>query len=344
MSKKGAEKFLSVYWFLIVFLVAGAVIYMAALFYGSPYDIREIESEILGDRVADCLTNNGYFDGSVLSSEFKENLLDKCRLILDTEDFSDWKTNGQYYLEVNINEFEQAAPENLGASVFEFSAGNINLKNAYLIENPEKERIGREIDTIVIHFTASPDLRSAQLEFETTPKGVHYLIDRDGRIVAGDTPVDKSALHTNSRNINSRSIGIEIVNLGDMCGATTGYCSGCKAICQDAGKGEEVDGVVWEKFTDEQISSLIQLVSELVSKYDIPADRQHILGHYEIDTKTRTDPGPLFPWGEFMSGIEKTEVSESELGLGRRFYTVDASSNQYVVEILTFVGKNEKNV
>lgn len=347
MNKKGADKFLSIYWFLIIFLVSGAVVFMAALFYGSPYDVSNIESGILEYRIADCLTDKGYFDNSVLSQEFKENFLQNCHITFNTEDFSDWKTSGQYYFEVHINEFDSNAAENLGQDVFDFPAGNINLKKDYLSEHPEKERIGREIDTIVIHFTASSNLESAQAEFANTPKGIHYLIDKDGTIVPGDTPENQLALHTNNPRINARSIGIELVNLGDMCGATTGYCiwneGTCKQICQDAGNGEDVNGVFWEKFPPEQINALDNLVSELVSKYDIPADRTHILGHYEIDPSVRTDPGPLFPWTDFMSSIKKTDIESSNLGLGRKFYAVDNSNNKYIVEILAFVGKAEKN-
>ncbi|MDD5700260.1 MAG: N-acetylmuramoyl-L-alanine amidase [Candidatus Nanoarchaeia archaeon] len=347
MNKKGADKFLSIYWFLIIFLVAGAVVFMAALFYGSPYDVRKIEAGMLGDRIADCLTNKGYFDSSVLSPEFKENFLQECHLTLDTEDFSDWKTNKQYYFEVHINEFDSNAPENLGLSVLDFSAGNINLKKDFLSEHTEKERVGREIDTIVIHFTASSNLELTQAEFANTPKGIHYLIDKDGTIVRGDTPDSEPALHTNNPRINARSIGIELINLGDMCGATTGYCTWnggtCKQICQDAGNGENVSGIYWEKFPPEQITALENLVSELVSKYDIPVDREHILGHYEIDPSVRTDPGPLFPWTGFMGGIKKTVIESSNLGLGRKFYAVDNSNNKYVVEIPVFVGKADKN-
>ena len=347
MKKQGAEKFLSIYWFFIIFLVAGAVIFMAALFYGSPYNIRAIESDILTERIADCMTERGYLNEQVLAPDFKDNFLEKCHLTFDTEDFSDWASNGQYYTEIRTSRFDSNAPQNSGQKLMDLSIGNVNLKTNYLIENPERKRIGREIDAIVIHYTAGSTLEGALSEFENTHKGIHYLIDKNGDIVKGDTDDGESAIHTNSPAINARSIGIEIVNLGSACGSTEGYCKWnggtCKQICADAGNGVEVDGETWEKFTPEQIESIIQLLSELVSKYDIPVDREHILGHYQIDTKTRVDPGPLFPWEEVMNRIEKKEVEFSDLGAGKRFYSVDTSNNQYVTEILTFVGKIDKN-
>ena len=42
MNRRG-EKYLSVYWFVILAIVAGGIIAMVFVFYGKPYDIREIE-------------------------------------------------------------------------------------------------------------------------------------------------------------------------------------------------------------------------------------------------------------------------------------------------------------
>ncbi len=168
------------------------------------------------------------------------------------------------------------------------------------------------------------------------------MIDRNGEIVKGEVGEEKIAFHTNSFAINSRSIGIELVNLGDKCGATTGYCSECKSICQDVpGKGEEVGGVFWEKFTPEQMASLENLVSDIVSRYDIPVDREHIKGHFEIDPSMRTDPGPLFDWDSFMNEIVKSE--SSDFGIGREFYVLNKPNNPYIIKIISLVGKNEKN-
>ena len=51
LNKKGTDKIISVYWFTILFIVAGAIVYMAAAFYGEPYDVREIEANILINQI-----------------------------------------------------------------------------------------------------------------------------------------------------------------------------------------------------------------------------------------------------------------------------------------------------
>ena len=94
MNKKG-DKIISVYWFAILFIVAAAIDYMVVIFYGKPYDIRDVEESILINQIADCLAEGGYlkkevFDnGNFLLNE--SNFLQTCHLNFDVEDIYGWK-------------------------------------------------------------------------------------------------------------------------------------------------------------------------------------------------------------------------------------------------------------
>jgi hypothetical protein len=124
MEKKGAEATISVYWFVIIVIVAGAIIYMVSIVYGQPYDVRKAEAGILASNVADCVSEGGYLKENVLGDEsFKNNFLEVCGLNFDTENAYDWKSQGQYYAEVNFYDFETGAN-----SGFSISVGNPNLK------------------------------------------------------------------------------------------------------------------------------------------------------------------------------------------------------------------------
>jgi len=114
-DKKGTDKIISIYWFAILFIVAGAIIYIVASFYGEPYDVREIEANILINKVADCIATNGY-----LNTEKTD--LENCDLNFDVEEYHSWK-NDQYYLEVNYYEFNTT-----NKFLDTISEGNINLK------------------------------------------------------------------------------------------------------------------------------------------------------------------------------------------------------------------------
>ncbi|MBS3086724.1 hypothetical protein J4422_03415 [Candidatus Pacearchaeota archaeon] len=124
MNKTGGDKIISVYWFVILFIVAAAIVYMVFSFYGKPYDIRELEANALTNRVADCVSQTGYLREEVLIEGFNENLLEQCNLNFEVEDACGWKEQGQYYVEIEILDFN---PPN-GKKIPEISAGNSNLK------------------------------------------------------------------------------------------------------------------------------------------------------------------------------------------------------------------------
>ena len=104
MNKRGTEKMLSMYWFLILIIVAAGVFVMIYNFYHYPYDIREIEANIMINRVADCVSTAGKINSYVIeetefNQEFKENFLQICNLNFNVE--SDWEDIPQYYLLMN---------------------------------------------------------------------------------------------------------------------------------------------------------------------------------------------------------------------------------------------------
>jgi len=346
-NKKG-DKIISVYWFVILFLVAAAVVYMTVIFYGTPKDIRNAESEVLANKIAECLSEGGYLKEGILEdSSFKDNLLSKCNINFNVEDFSNWKEKTQYYLEIAINKFDSALPKNLGENIFSFNTGDINLKTDYLLKHTEKERAGREIDMIVLHYSVTPSAQRTVEVLEQRGLSIHYIVDKDGTILSSfntDSPAlvdegteaghagcvrkgEEARLYCHSNvekpnpnefeqdkkccvDVNFRSIGIEIVNMGN------------------------------EEYTPEQIIALENLVSGIVSRYDIPINRTHIVGHEEVAPGYKPDPGPLFPWEEFMANVEN---QGEEFGLGREFYAVDKTNNQYIVKVLPLIGKGEKN-
>ena len=117
-NRKGTDKIISVYWFVILFLVAGAIVYMAGVFYGKPYDVREVEANILINQIADCLSQGGGFNEKIIDAEENfllnnDNFFEVCNLNFDVENFKDWKEQKQYYVEVEG---------------FGIEKGNVNLK------------------------------------------------------------------------------------------------------------------------------------------------------------------------------------------------------------------------
>ena len=137
-----------------------------------------------------------------------------------------------------------------------------------------KNRSKNNIKFIVIHYTGMQSERACirRLTNKKSKVSAHYLITRKGSITR---MVDekKIAWHAgkskwkNLINLNSQSIGIELVNKGHQFG--------------------------YENFSKKQISNLILLCKDLVKKYKIK--KQNIVGHSDIAPLRKKDPGEKFP-------------------------------------------------
>lgn len=77
MNKRGGEKILSIWWFLCIALVAGAVVIGVALFYSMEVDVRPVEANVLAEKVLDCVNKNGFVDIEYVNNS---ELLDECDL------------------------------------------------------------------------------------------------------------------------------------------------------------------------------------------------------------------------------------------------------------------------
>ena len=124
MNKIGADKMLSVYWFIIIFIVAAAIVYMTALFYGNPYDVRSVEANLLVKQVSDCFVEENYFirGRDIESQGFSDSFLDICGIDFSVEDDYGWKDD-QFLINVEVYEF------NNKTLLFDFEKGNFNLRD-----------------------------------------------------------------------------------------------------------------------------------------------------------------------------------------------------------------------
>lgn len=131
-NKKAAEKILSIYWFIILIITVVGIYGMVMLYYGHPYDIRQLEADLLTNKVANCISNKGLVEPEVfnkpsleLSKGFQEDFLDKCNITFSVEPHKDWK-EVQYYIEINFYLYtdSQSNPQPLGS----ISKGEKTLK------------------------------------------------------------------------------------------------------------------------------------------------------------------------------------------------------------------------
>lgn len=89
----------------------------------------------------------------------------------------------------------------------------VSASQAKSVQSNSSSRNGTRIDTIVLHHTAGGNISGALSWWaDSHQASSHYIVGKQGEIVEV-IPEDKKAWHANC--VNGRSIGIEIVNMGN---------------------------------------------------------------------------------------------------------------------------------
>ncbi|MBU0958359.1 MAG: hypothetical protein KKB31_00295 [Nanoarchaeota archaeon] len=137
------DKLISIYWFAILTIVAVAVVYMVAVFYSQPYDVREVEVNLLVNKVADCLSRGGelssdlFYEGN-FNVGYKDNFLETCGITFNTE--RDW-IELQYYFLVEFFNID------LSDTGFFLEEGSLNLISSCDIQDEGKyERLAECVE------------------------------------------------------------------------------------------------------------------------------------------------------------------------------------------------------
>lgn len=67
--------------------------------------------------------------------------------------------------------------------------------------------------------------------------------------------------------------------------------------------------------TEIQYQATLWLHKQLVAKWSISVDKDHIIGHYRIDSVNRPNcPGPKFPWDRLFQGLAIMKVVKIQVG------------------------------
>ena len=103
-EKKAGERILSIYLFIIYIIVSIGIVSGVLLVYGKELDVREVEAGVLGDKIIDCLTEQGILNEAVFTENF--DLLDFCRLDFSEEEYAVRVELLDFYSNEQINKIE----------------------------------------------------------------------------------------------------------------------------------------------------------------------------------------------------------------------------------------------
>jgi len=184
------------------------------------------------------------------------------------------------------------------------------------IDVPLQERL-----FVVMHYTggASFSASVAWLTSKSSAVSAHLVIGRDGE-VAQLVPFDLRAWHAGTSawkgytGINNYSIGIELDNAGMMKRSGSQWVSTFGRVYPDAevlaAPHKSVPNVIygWHNYTEAQLKSAAEVVAALVKAYGI----QEIIGHDDVATGRKWDPGPAFPMEKFRQDVAALVSGQAE--------------------------------
>lgn len=150
---------------------------------------------------------------------------------------------------------------------------------ADIVERPSPNHGPRRgagpIDMLVLHYTGMPTAAEALARMcdPGSEVSAHYVIDETGEVLRL-VPESERAWHAGvafwrgERDVNSRSIGIELVNPGHEFG--------------------------YRPFPEAQMAALLELAGDIVARHPVPD--HNVVGHSDVAPARKTDPGELFDW------------------------------------------------
>ena len=150
------------------------------------------------------------------------------------------------------------------------------------------DRRGERVELIVLHYTGMADGPSARARLcdPEAEVSAHWLVHEDGR-TESLVPEDRRAWHAGAGawqrrdDVNSRSIGVEIVNPGDA------------------------------PFPARQMAALATLLRDIMARHDLGPGS--VIGHSDMAPGRKCDPGRRFDWqGLARQGLAIWPVADTE--------------------------------
>lgn len=162
--------------------------------------------------------------------------------------------------------------------------------------NHDERPNGCATDILILHYTGTKTMQEAidRLRDPAARVSSHYLVDEEG-FVLRLVPEERRAFHAGiscwrgHRELNDRSISIEIVNPGHEWG--------------------------YRDFPVMQLAAVCDLCLSILSRHPIPA--RNVLGHSDVAPDRRRDPGERFDWEQLArNGVGLFPRDVPDLGTG----------------------------
>lgn len=222
-------------------------------------------------------------------------------------------------------------------------------------QSPSYGRRGSNVpDVIVCHITeGNIEGAIATLKGPKLKRSSNYVVGRDGRVVEL-VSIMSAAFCNGTQSINPFAANYYKKATSKIVKSRSANANYYTISIEHVGFSK--DGGTLTELQIQASADLIKFIKaevKLIYDYDIPIDREHIIGHCEIDPKNKSlCPGLKFPYAEIMKrvigdvdipklpkkdtvmkiiGIEKWSVFEKPSGMSKKVYRA-SPGNLFEVE------------
>lgn len=124
MNKLGGEKLLSIWWFIVLTLIAVSIFIGVAMYSSTSVNINEIEADILAEKIISCISESGNLKSDIFLSN--NNIIEQCNI-----NPALFMKDSYYYLNVSIFNFTNAVyHSSFGDHSFEYDCAVLSKVTA----------------------------------------------------------------------------------------------------------------------------------------------------------------------------------------------------------------------
>ena len=170
------------------------------------------------------------------------------------------------------------------------------------------------IEAIIYHYTASLGT-SGTLSWLTDPTAkasAHFLVSRDGSYYQMASLAERTwhaggstSTLFDKPNVNGRTIGIEIMNVGPLVEIDGKVYSTIDMAREFKGSiahytGDKYKYSLWEAYSPTQMDVVCEITRKLLTEFPIVGTEPEIrmIGHEDVDPSRKLDPGGVFNWNQ----------------------------------------------
>lgn len=159
---------------------------------------------------------------------------------------------------------------------------------------------GNDPKLIVLHFTAGGIDGSVETFMKPNGLSSHYLVSKKGEIIQM-VKESQIAFHAGKSfwgdltNLNSYSIGIELEGWGKLILGSDHILKRWTGN-EHIGSYHYINKSYWDHYPFLQIAKLVELCKDVMARYP----NLEIVRHSDIAPGRKSDPGPSFPFNDFL--------------------------------------------